>query len=49
MQVQNSKYVKIDDDFVNQAAQVEKDIEDNGGNLNKYQKEQKLFDALGEI
>ena len=39
MQVQNSKYLTIDDDFVNQASQVTKDIEDNRGNLNKYQKE----------
>jgi hypothetical protein len=36
MQVQNSMYMKIDDDFVNQAAQVKSEMEDNGRNLNKF-------------
>jgi len=36
MQVQNSKYLKIDDDFVNHASRIQKELERDGTNLNKY-------------
>jgi hypothetical protein len=39
----------IDDDFVTQAENVKKRIENDKANLNKFQKEQLLFDTLGEI
>lgn len=49
MQVQDSKYMMIDDDFVTQAENVKKRIENDKANLNKFQKDELLFDALGEI
>lgn len=49
MQVQDSKYMMIDDDFVTQAENVKKRIENDKANLSKFQKDELLFDALGEI
>ena len=48
MQVQNSKYIKIDEDFVDHAARVKKEFENETG-MSKFQQEQRLFEILGEV
>lgn len=49
MQIQQSKYITLDDNFVDQASRIKKQIENSGQYLNKYQKEQRLFDELGVV
>jgi len=48
-QIQQSKYLTLDDNFVDQASRIKKQTENSGQCLNKFQKEQRLFDELGVI